>query len=383
MIRLREQPSRTVKRARPVVELTSDDETDEDLVPATPPIVTLDNSSASGEDERKTHKRKRKSVKNDVAKPVDPVILLDDSSSASEEERSKAHRPTRRAGKEVTGEPGKPPIKLAPIFLSRKERLEGETQAPPKKTQKNSMSEATRNFLYSGVPDVIAKAQKAYIKNVDETEAMEKLDCFPLCTSNVPLSSLSARPVDFRNTGFTSKPELDEAVNSIQIKVGLPPMVDREPEQNWSSRNFYPGDFCCGPTSELEPSDRLLKIIEQGDHGDNSEDRLPWVVKYKPKKVKHLVVKTQYLKTFRNWLKQWRRDIKDDGGTRRKIEKKRKKIGSDDEFIDDRIDEEIDAGLKNKSVVLYGPTGSGKTAMIYLVAKIHDFEVSINNPCVL
>jgi len=63
----------------------------------------------------------------------------------------------------------------------------------------------------------------------------------------------------------------------------------------------------------------------------------------------------------------------DDGGTSRQVIKKRKKgRDSDSDFIED---EEADPEMKNKSVLLTGPTGSGKSTMVQVLAKQYGFKV--------
>jgi len=85
------------------------------------------------------------------------------------------------------------------------------------------------------------------------------------------------------------------------------------------------------------------------------------------------------LESFHKWLKQWKLDIKDDGGTSRKlIEKKRKRRDSESDFVTSNDD---DAEMRKKSVILSGPSGCGKTTTIYVVAEQLGFKVCMCSCC--
>jgi len=192
------------------------------------------------------------------------------------------------------------------------------------------------------------------------------MQLFPTFSHNIELREKVA--VDFTESAFPIKDMPDEDSEAII----LPKLPSPLPSKEKLDRHFNSGQFCCGETTELP--DDFLAIMEKIPRCISEADSLPWVDKYRVQRRKDLVIDKKAHEKFERWLKQWRSDIKDDGGVSRKIvEKRRKKRESDSDFV---TEEEAEEEYMKKSVVLVGPTGCGKTAMVYVLTKQIGFKVS-------
>jgi len=235
------------------------------------------------------------------------VVVIEDSPSSpsSDEEnvRTKSKSKSKRRTSSQKESPKSTGVKLAPIFLARKER--------EKPKAKPVMSEATKNFLYSGVPEVIAKTQRAIEKKKVEMDLFDTLEIFPLLTHNIPVVELnrSSNPVDFSKSPFHVTSE--ERMENVETKIGLPINLHLANDNvDSDAGRLRQGGFCCG-VNNYEPSTRLLEAMRhcQTSTGEDN-DPLPWAEKYKLRRSQHLVVQKDSQKKCKAWLKEWSRDIR-------------------------------------------------------------------------
>jgi flagellar biosynthesis GTPase FlhF len=253
--------------------------------------------------------------------------------------------------------------RIAPIFLKGKDREKELQRLKEEKEPKKVISQATLDFLRSGVPDAIVKVQKAIEKKKEEADLTETLELFPTFTHNVHIDNEIQIP-DFSQSSFPIKESIVE--EELVTKIGLPTPFESELCVGVTS-----GSFCCGPDLDFSPA--FLTVMENETRDDPEIDPLPWIEKYRVQRRSELVIDKEAHRKFEKWLKQWRSDITDDGGTSRKSEKRRKRRdSSDSDFV---TDEEEEEEYKKKSVLLTGATGSGKTTMVYVLARQIGFKV--------
>jgi len=81
-----------------------------------------------------------------------------------------------------------------------------------------------------------------------------------------------------------------------------------------------------------------MNKITDGIKDLSLEPLIPWIEKYKPKKLKEYLGNLSELVKIKNWLKHWDRK-------------------------------------KSKSMIIFGPTGSGKTTLAYVVAKRFKYNI--------
>ena len=243
--------------------------------------------------------------------------------------------------------------KIAPIFLSKKARQLLEVKPEPKR-----LSQAVLDFLHSGVPDQISKSQKLIVARQNEEMSQNEFQLFPIYSHNIQITDCSL----IFNSPF-------------QLLTPIP-YSRLDPTNTFKSSSlpkYNNSEFCCG--KEIKLSEEFLSIMrttgETSSSSSSETENVPWIAKYRVKYRKELVLDKEAFEKFEKWLRQWRADIKD--GTNRKIvEKKKKKNESDSDFI---TDEEEEEQYLKKSVLLSGPTGCGKTAMVYVLARQIGFKV--------
>ncbi|CAL8092688.1 unnamed protein product [Orchesella dallaii] len=242
--------------------------------------------------------------------------------------------------------------------------------------KRKTLDAATLAFLHSGVPDVVDKARQTVEKKRDQDELFLNMGFFPKTThisANYDVTKPSSDEDDQNgNSEFYKFKPRDDTKNEdsdvISLREQLPHFKYLSKEEK-----SLPIGLCCDE-NPITISSQDSALFSSQDGGDSSQnDSSPWIDRLKVTSVKNLVVDKNALETFTNWLKRWKMDIKDDGGTSRKHERKKKRgNSSDSDFVTSDEDED---GLTKKSVLLTGPSGCGKTAAVYVLAKHYGFEV--------
>lgn len=238
----------------------------------------------------------------------------------------------------------------------------------------------TLAFLHSGVPDSISRARETVDKRREQDELLETLGFFPktshICSAMKDL--VENIPTQSENTKhpFLIKSCLVEEEENKTDSLAADPTFSCFSSQD--SGVFVPVRFCCDcddDDAQLSQEIRKSRSSQKEDKKfeDNEASRRPWIDVMKVNNVKNLVVDKKALETLTRWVKQWKMDIKDDGGTSRKLEKKKRRgNSSDSDFV---TSDEADSEMKKKSVLLAGPSGCGKTTAVYVLAQHYGFEV--------
>lgn len=257
----------------------------------------------------------------------------------------------------------------------------------PKKKQ---LDAETIAFLHSGVPDSVLKAQQCVDKRKEENDFLTTMGFFPKTSHvcNLDLEAAAVRNGDSNSNEIDIKSlspfrmivpaSEDEAVNFPIPFGGIPSSLDLTCLLSQESGIFTPVEICCGKNPVRVSSHETLQITRRSRAEPKSKDssqnyERPWIDSMRVTNVKNLVVDKNALETLTRWLKQWKIDIKDDGGTSRKQEHKKKRgTTSDSDFL---TSDEEESEMKKKSVLLTGPSGCAKTAAVYVLAKHFDFEV--------
>ncbi|KAK7871691.1 hypothetical protein R5R35_009051 [Gryllus longicercus] len=286
------------------------------------------------------------------------------------------------------------PIKLAPVFVSQK----------AKKPDKVTML-ARKTFLQSGVPEVVKKmveVQKlaeeqehtefpsiSHIQQKDDGALVwnlaDALQKFP-STLDVTLPTPSE---DFKGN-FTKCTE--GSISTMTYSASQPPKIllfrDFLRCIKAESRDFpvyrtfrylleinHPQQLKgvkdnAGKKGKRRSS--LAKKKEQANSAQDSEKRCAaWTAKYRPLSSDNILGNGYTISRFKKWLELWVQ-VKENT-----FQKKFKEdVSSGDEFLNDASDDESGRTvLPKKSVVLMGPTGSGKTMTVYALAHELGFKV--------
>lgn len=250
-------------------------------------------------------------------------------------------------------------------------------------TKRKQLDPETLAFLHSGVPDSVLKAKQSVDKRKEEDDFLVNMGFFPK-TSHV------------YNNDVNEEKESSEDIqaNEVEVKFHISDITPEEfpGEASSESQDFnclssqesgicMPVGLCCGENPIKLSSPKNLNVKTRFRHSDSkkkqektqNDDMRPWIDQMRVTSAKNLVVDKNALETFTRWLKQWKSDIKDDGGTSRKQEQKKKRgNSSDSDFV---TSDEGESAMKKKSVLLTGPNGCGKTATVYVLAKHYDFQV--------
>ncbi|GLH06298.1 Replication factor C subunit 1 [Gryllus bimaculatus] len=286
------------------------------------------------------------------------------------------------------------PIKLAPVFVSQK----------AKKPDKVTML-ARKTFLQSGVPEVVKKmveVQKlaeeqehtefpliSHIQQKDDGALVwnlaDALQKFPP-TLDVTLPTPSE---DFKGN-FTKCTE--GSISTMTYSASQPPKIllfrDFLRCIKAESRDFpvyrtfrylleinHPQQLK-GVKDNAEKKGKrrssLAKKKEQANSAQDSEKRCAaWTAKYRPLSSENILGNGYTISRFKKWLELWVQ-VKENT-----FQKKFKEdVSSGDEFLNDASDDESGRTvLPKKSVVLMGPTGSGKTMTVYALAHELGFKV--------
>lgn len=199
-------------------------------------------------------------------------------------------------------------------------------------------------------------------KKRNESDYLSLVGFFPklqLIPPNIssPIIDLNTGPVQFP-IGFTMKKEVEINYDSVPIdSLSLTEFfhTDISPLEigNTSSESpvispSYQAPICCRPISNL--------LVSDDDFGISYTNSVPWIEDCRTdiEELKDLCCDKEALNKLKFWLKQWKTDIKDDGGTSRKIDLKKKRRDSGDSFV---TSDEDDEDVKKKSVLLTGPPG--------------------------
>jgi len=231
-------------------------------------------------------------------------------------------------------------------------------------------SVSTRDFLASGVPDVVIRTQKLVEKKKEEDAFLSTVAFFPKLTSTIK-AGLSESLLEKDDTVKESKffrlkqSSVEDEDSDISFKETSCTKnfiwIEMEHEDDFNSQ------LCC-PSLCSQLNLTKKKVLKLSD----AKEGLPWIERFKVESYKDLVCDSTNLRNFAKWLKQWKTDIKDDGGASRKIVKRKRVKGSDSEFI---TSEDEHGEFKKKSVLLAGPPGCGKATAVYVTAKHYGFHV--------
>lgn len=232
---------------------------------------------------------------------------------------------------------------------------------------KKVVNPVTRAFLDSGVPDVVVRAQKVVDKKRIEDEYLNKVDFFPKITWTAVDSESDCMDIDALRFKTKEKELIEQDNDHLSISeykdysVLVPWMKKMESRQNVENRHH----ICCRHAKDVSVSNDQLQLTK-------TSEPLPWIEEFKIESLKKLCCDKEAITKLADWLKQWKSDIKDDGGTSRKSEPARRRGSDDDDFI---TSDEEEGELFKKSVMLIGPPGCGKTAAVYAAAKQYGFAV--------
>ncbi|CAG7732177.1 unnamed protein product [Allacma fusca] len=225
-------------------------------------------------------------------------------------------------------------------------------------------------FLKSGVPAATSRAQKLVDIRREEEELAKTHQYFPTCT-HVPDLNFSSLPDHSsweKRLGLKMRTSF---CDQFQFEHNIEPegfIAFRKKTQPWGDISKIL--LCCKLCKSFSPLYSLTLDEDSNSSSSTKISYLPWIEKYPVQGLSHLAVETESLEKVEEWLKCWKNDIKDDGGKSRKFLEKRKRKGSESDFI-----ESEDGAEKSKSLLLYGSTGTAKTATVVALAKKLNFKI--------
>ncbi|CAG9773634.1 unnamed protein product [Ceutorhynchus assimilis] len=286
-------------------------------------------------------------------------------------------------------QPKKTPVKLAPLFkkLAPKPKLDPE------------VVEARRQFLISGVPDSLKKTirkqksneEREYdvfptishvqqkcdsqMWNMPEADLNLKKPISPnIDTENLKCENLIARKLPYE-INITTKVEKVKNIKGIlqQIKTENPDYpvfkVFRHIYEK-SGKQFLNEIPNNKKSPKKQTKKRKSKCLDEVQADiNNIKDHEMWTEKYKPRSSEEILGNLHSVTELKKWLEIWmnyRQEIK---------ARNRKRCNSESEFESTDCDSRDSMCLPGNTIVLYGPTGSGKSSAVYAIANELGFNV--------
>ncbi|XP_046710505.1 ATPase family AAA domain-containing protein 5b [Silurus meridionalis] len=130
--------------------------------------------------------------------------------------------------------------------------------------------------------------------------------------------------------------------------------------------------------NRLRRKQQRVKNVNQEEGCVRQDEDLPWTEKYRPRGCEEMVGNSAAVKKLYSWLKKWRirADVEERRRRREEQRMKKESNGSWDcgDFEGDLQMEECDGELCN-TLLIHGPTGTGKSAAVFACAEQLGFNV--------
>lgn len=317
------------------------------------------------------------------------------SDSIPEKEKLSITLSSDESDTELTEETKKP-VKLAPVFL----------KSTPKPKIDPSVIEAKRNFLLSGIPELLKKTieKRTLIENVE-------FDVFPKISHvqqksdedfwNLPAVSLELKkktsPIKHKNGDFTLGTFCKSKESKTPKDYKIPPKITSVTQTLKKIKADYP-EYPVYKTFRLlrEKSPNNIKKSTEANptvvkprRGRPKKNKPPekpaektdnkteinfsmWTEKYKPRSSEDILENRNAVKELKNWLLTWVEFTKEMSENKAK---RKRNNSSSSEFEGEDSDSRNSSIVPDNAVVVCGPVGCGKTSAIYALCNELDINV--------
>ncbi|XP_065211240.1 ATPase family AAA domain-containing protein 5 isoform X2 [Planococcus citri] len=255
------------------------------------------------------------------------------------------------------------PIKLAPLFTKR-----NDIKSTPNRIRISD--EAKRQFLESGVPDVIKKKMEELKNNAEDEYKGEYV--FPKCT-HVQQKEPESFIWDLKEyTDFKLRDPMDDIQIDEILHQSYCSLItnDVKPESDQGKEETFQFDLKneINSLKKQEPNANVMDIhssIKRLKKVSESVPDICWTEKYKPFVFGDMIGNTNSLHQLKEWIESHKR-------------MKQVFLESDSssggEFVDSD-DSCSSTDVKNNVAIIVGPPGCGKTCAVFMLANELGFKV--------